>query len=218
MKLPMMLRTTTQRGLLTSAPLRAISSRSATALGLRDTLSRSQVKVVAARTPFLPHTSIVVRSFSTSQRREQPTTKYTASPLTDGEYHKLSNTAIDSLTETFEVLLEEADVEALEEQARAKHQGATRGSPAAEWDIECASGVMNLRCGVHGTWVINKQPPNKQIWLSSPKSGPKRFDYDADSKTWFCHKEGETSTLHELLQEELSQVFDTQVEVVLEED
>jgi frataxin len=28
---------------------------------------------------------------------------------------------------------------------------------------------MNLRCGVHGTWVINKQPPNKQIWLSSPK-------------------------------------------------
>jgi len=28
-----------------------------------------------------------------------------------------------------------------------------------------------------GTYVINKQPPNKQIWLSSPISGPKRFDY-----------------------------------------
>jgi frataxin len=25
--------------------------------------------------------------------------------------------------------------------------------------------------------VINKQPPNKQIWLSSPISGPKRFDW-----------------------------------------
>jgi frataxin len=25
--------------------------------------------------------------------------------------------------------------------------------------------------------VINKQPPNKQIWLSSPKTGPKRYDY-----------------------------------------
>ncbi len=28
-----------------------------------------------------------------------------------------------------------------------------------------------------GTYVINKQPPNKQIWLSSPTSGPKRYDW-----------------------------------------
>jgi frataxin len=27
------------------------------------------------------------------------------------------------------------------------------------------------------TYVLNKQPPNKQIWLSSPISGPKRFDW-----------------------------------------
>ena len=26
-------------------------------------------------------------------------------------------------------------------------------------------------------YVINKQPPNKQIWLSSPTSGPKRYDF-----------------------------------------
>lgn len=25
--------------------------------------------------------------------------------------------------------------------------------------------------------MLNKQPPNKQIWLSSPISGPKRYDY-----------------------------------------
>ena len=28
-----------------------------------------------------------------------------------------------------------------------------------------------------GTWVINKQPPNRQVWLSSPISGPRRFDW-----------------------------------------
>jgi frataxin len=28
-----------------------------------------------------------------------------------------------------------------------------------------------------GVYVLNKQPPNKQIWLSSPISGPKRFDF-----------------------------------------
>ena len=30
------------------------------------------------------------------------------------------------------------------------------------------SGVLTLDLGQHGTYVINKQPPNKQIWLSSP--------------------------------------------------
>lgn len=30
------------------------------------------------------------------------------------------------------------------------------------------SGVLTLSLGPHGTYVINKQPPNKEIWLSSP--------------------------------------------------
>ena len=25
--------------------------------------------------------------------------------------------------------------------------------------------------------MLNKQPPNKQIWISSPISGPKRYDW-----------------------------------------
>lgn len=28
-----------------------------------------------------------------------------------------------------------------------------------------------------GTYVLNQQPPNKQIWLSSPLSGPRRYDW-----------------------------------------
>lgn len=30
------------------------------------------------------------------------------------------------------------------------------------------TGVLNLRLGSLGTYVINKQPPSRQIWLSSP--------------------------------------------------
>jgi len=30
------------------------------------------------------------------------------------------------------------------------------------------SGVLTVKLGDHGTYVINKQTPNKQIWLSSP--------------------------------------------------
>lgn len=39
------------------------------------------------------------------------------------------------------------------------------------------AGVLTLTFPPIGTYVINKQPPNKQIWLSSPISGPKRYDY-----------------------------------------
>jgi frataxin len=40
------------------------------------------------------------------------------------------------------------------------------------------AGVLEIKISSKGhTYVINKQPPNKQIWLSSPISGPKRFDW-----------------------------------------
>ncbi|PWN40064.1 Frataxin-like protein [Ceraceosorus guamensis] len=80
------------------------------------------------------------------------------------------------------------------------------------------SGVLTLRLGQAGTYVINKQPPNQQIWLSSPKSGPKRFDYDTSAKQWFSNKEGITVTLQELLDEELSAVFGFDVNVDLHGD
>ncbi|KAF4637497.1 hypothetical protein G7Y89_g589 [Cudoniella acicularis] len=63
-----------------------------------------------------------------------------------------------------------------------------------------------------GTYVINKQPPNRQIWLSSPISGPKRYDFvmtsegqDAKEGTgsgqWVYLRDG--STLNDLLQTEM---------------
>jgi frataxin len=39
------------------------------------------------------------------------------------------------------------------------------------------SGVLNLSLPPHGHYVVNKQPPNQQIWISSPISGPSRFGY-----------------------------------------
>ncbi|KAG8820413.1 Mitochondrial chaperone Frataxin [Serendipita sp. 399] len=38
----------------------------------------------------------------------------------------------------------------------------------ASYEVEYSSGVLTLKLGEKGTYVINKQPPNKQIWLSSP--------------------------------------------------
>lgn len=74
-------------------------------------------------------------------------------------------------------------------------------------------GVLTVYLGsTHGTYVINKQSPNKQIWLSSPTSGPKRFDFvyaQDDSKTgyWIYKHTGET--LHELLDKEFTEITQT---------
>ncbi|CAB4257059.1 similar to Saccharomyces cerevisiae YDL120W YFH1 Mitochondrial matrix iron chaperone [Maudiozyma barnettii] len=43
-------------------------------------------------------------------------------------------------------------------------------------DVELNHGVMTLEITGLGPYVINKQPPNKQIWIASPVSGPNRFD------------------------------------------
>ncbi|POS84085.1 hypothetical protein EPUL_004107 [Erysiphe pulchra] len=76
-------------------------------------------------------------------------------------------------------------------------------------DVEFSAGVLTLTLPPKGTYVLNKQPPNKQIWLSSPVSGPKRYDYvlftenshrGAPSGHWVYLRDG--STLSDLLKEE----------------
>lgn len=60
--------------------------------------------------------------------------------------------------------------------------------------------------------MINKQPANKQIWLSSPVSGPKRFDWVVFGESmhdkegtgvgdWVYLRDGET--LSDLLRKEI---------------
>ena len=70
-------------------------------------------------------------------------------------------------------------------------------------DVTLASGVLNVNLGrKEGIYVINKQTPNEQIWLSSPVSGPSRFDFCPEKKAWVYTHTGQT--LHNLLNEEIS--------------
>jgi len=45
----------------------------------------------------------------------------------------------------------------------------------AKNQIAKQQGVLTVRLGRHGTYVLNKQTPNRQVWLSSPVSGPFRY-------------------------------------------
>ena len=69
-------------------------------------------------------------------------------------------------------------------------------------DVDSDSGVMEFNVS-EGTYIINKQPPTKQIWVSSPISGPRRFDLH--NGQWICLRDN--TKLCELLNEELNLMY-----------
>lgn len=108
------------------------------------------------------------------------------SPLSDSEYHEYAE-------HFFEELLTELE--------RIQEEG-------SDIESEYSAGVLNIIVPGVGTYVLNKQPPNKQIWLSSPVSGPKRYDWivernadGVDTRLWVYLRDG--SVLTDLLNEEL---------------
>lgn len=108
-------------------------------------------------------------------------------------YHVLSESTLDSLLESLEGILD--------------------GIADSNYEVEYHSGVLTLRLADSGTYVINKQPPNKQIWLSSPFSGPKRYDYSETADDWLYSRDGRA--MGELLNEELSEVFGRKIDLEL---
>ncbi|OQV20464.1 putative Frataxin, mitochondrial [Hypsibius exemplaris] len=102
--------------------------------------------------------------------------------LPEKRYHEIADETLESLTTTFEELVD-------------------TGKCHSEFDVMYSSGVLTLRLTPTCTYVINKQTPNRQIWFSSPHSGPKRYDFVGNS--WvYLH---DNSNLHDLLSEEVSQ-------------
>ncbi|KAF5180562.1 Frataxin mitochondrial [Thalictrum thalictroides] len=84
--------------------------------------------------------------------------------LEEDEYHKLADATIHDLQEKFEEYGDSIQVEG--------------------FDIDYGNQVLTLKLGNLGTYVLNKQTPNRQLWLSSPVSGPSRFDWDRGSQAW----------------------------------
>ncbi|KAJ7275272.1 Frataxin [Mycena haematopus] len=118
-----------------------------------------------------------------------PPPQINASELSTERYNSVSDATMDDLLHALENVVESLD------------------NPT--YEVEYHSGVLTLQLGDKGTYVINKQPPNKQIWLSSPFSGPKRYDYRDD--TWVYSRDGQS--LSDLLNLELSHALERPVDV-----
>ena len=50
-------------------------------------------------------------------------------------------------------------------------------------------------------FLISRQTPSRQIWISSPISGSLKFDYDTEKKGWVDHKKPEVMIKTELSDE-----------------
>lgn len=81
--------------------------------------------------------------------------------------------------------------------------------------------MLTIETKTAGTYVLNKQPPNKQIWISSPISGPKRFDFvvmgesmdqkeGGGNEDWVYLRDG--TSLAEVLRKELGVAKDQAAE------
>ncbi|KAL4803658.1 Frataxin-like domain-containing protein [Aspergillus unguis] len=117
-----------------------------------------------------------------------------ATPLTDHQYYEYSEKYLH---------LVQAKVEELEESG-------------SDMESDYQTGILSIRMANAGTYILNKQPPLKQLWLSSPVSGPRQYDWvvegdqmheKQDSRPfangqWVCLRD--ESNLTELLNKELN--------------
>lgn len=134
----------------------------------------------------------------------------TCNKLTTWHYqqHKWYSTVVESElvdSNTFEKVCEET----LNQLAEYFEELVGTDPKLEKGDVVYGGGVLTIDLGQYGTYVINRQSPNRQIWLSSPSSGPKRFDYIVKEGVWMYRHTGQT--LHELLKEEFEHILGRQL-------
>jgi iron donor protein CyaY len=64
---------------------------------------------------------------------------------TEAEFHPIADQTLETIQDAMDAVFD--------------------GQPAIEYEVSLANGVLNLSLPPHGTWVINKQSPNRQIWV-----------------------------------------------------
>ncbi|PZC74926.1 hypothetical protein B5X24_HaOG207031 [Helicoverpa armigera] len=157
-------------------------------------LARRQINsVVPVLVRHSPSISQNVPSLSIARQFSSNPSAPQVSEVDPAVFEEICNETLESLCDYFEELVD----------ASPNLKGA---------DVTFSDGVLTVALGSkYGTYVINRQTPNKQIWLSSPVSGPKRYDLILkDGGHWVYKHDG--ISLHKLLQEEISKIVTNKVE------
>ncbi|KAH7192048.1 uncharacterized protein B0J16DRAFT_299312 [Fusarium flagelliforme] len=132
---------------------RVASTAYASRLAIYPTLLQSNFSTtVSHKKGIMPDTENPAKPLNEAEQ-VQPTAA--VAEITEQEYHEIADQYLDNVVGRFEELQDQRE----------------------DIDVEFSAGVLTISWPDKGTYVINKQPPNKQIWLSSPLSGPKRYDW-----------------------------------------
>ncbi|GLI68093.1 hypothetical protein VaNZ11_012418 [Volvox africanus] len=125
---------------------------------------------------------VELRSFSEGLR-------IVTSTMGEADYHHVADETLDMVAEKLEAFIEDREV--------------------PDGDVEYSQGVLTVKLGKYGTFVINKQTPNRQLWLSSPVSGPFRFDY-LDGR-WMYNRDGRDLVQH--LEQEIGSLLRSELQL-----
>ena len=71
------------------------------------------------------------------------------------------------------------------------------------FDVDLNGGILIIELENGAQYVINKNAPNYEIWMSSPHSGASHYYLDDDLETWVDTRNGDK--FFEKLSQELSQ-------------
>jgi frataxin len=75
-----------------------------------------------------------------------------------------------------------------------------------ELDVDFQGGILTIELPDGGTYHINKHGPNREIWMSSPKSGAWHFRHDPEAGWISTRAAGDTRpALLRLLADELAE-------------
>ncbi|XP_063619568.1 frataxin homolog, mitochondrial [Cydia splendana] len=152
-----------------------------------------QTRQINTLTPVLLRQHVLVKTYSSpviAIRSPASTDSAQIAEVDPVVYEEICTETLESLCDYFEEIVE----------------GATHLKGA---DIMYSDGVLTVALGnSYGTYVINRQSPNKQIWLSSPVSGPKRYDLILQNGGYWVYKH-DGVTLHQLLQTEISKIVES---------
>lgn len=200
-----------RRGLIGASHRPNIGSRPLSLLCSARLCSRHNLSVIVKRSDSLSQQRSYSRSVTALSdngvKKVRDSAEVTSS-LGEKDYHEIAENTFDAILDYLNALDMSED------------------PLLADSDISYSMGVMNIKLGGSlGTWVLNKQTPNRQIWWSSPLSGPRRYELMDESQAtidamkagdmeeialvnqWQCTKEkGEGENLMNVLRKEMLEV------------
>jgi len=137
----------------------------------------------------------------------------------ESEFHTVADETLEDIQDAVEIALEEYYAKKNDD-TTSNHDENDDDDDDDEFEIVYASAVLTMSFPPHGTWVLNKQTPNRQIWWSSPISGPRRYEYDENTCEWMYTRDNSTNggdgdgmTLTNAIKEELKQIYNIELDL-----